>query len=217
VRMAPDDAVSPILGVPLGSVTPLALAHPAASNVVLLLDAKLKDQTAIAVHPLVNTTSTVLSPAGLETYLRSIGREPVYVDLEREAMVGPDNPGDLKPVADVAVPIVLPEEGASTAGGRDVPVVQSGGKGGKAGGKRVAGVGAREVQAGPRPDAVCVLTDALVAKILKDGVNGMAAEEVRRLKADVVTELNGLRNASYAAGFKAAQKAVTSHITGAYS
>lgn len=56
--------------VPLGSVTPLAACQPSAAGVALLLDQKLKEQSRIFVHPLVNTATCVLSPAGLEAYLR---------------------------------------------------------------------------------------------------------------------------------------------------
>lgn len=58
------------LQVPLGSVTPLAIAQPTAAGVALLLDAKLRDQPRIFVHPLDNTATTVLSPAGLEAFIR---------------------------------------------------------------------------------------------------------------------------------------------------
>lgn len=56
--------------VPLGSVTPLAACQPGAAGVPLLLDAKLQGQPRIFVHPLDNTATCVLSPAGLEAYLR---------------------------------------------------------------------------------------------------------------------------------------------------
>ena len=59
-----------LIQVPLGSVTPLALAQPTAAGVGLLLDAGLQQQPRICVHPLDNRTTTVLSPAGLEAFLR---------------------------------------------------------------------------------------------------------------------------------------------------
>lgn len=65
------------LQVPLGSVTPLALAQPGAAGVVLLLDSKLQGLARIGVHPLDNRTTTVLSAAGLETFLRCVFEECV--------------------------------------------------------------------------------------------------------------------------------------------
>lgn len=59
-----------VVQVPLGSVTPLAACQPGAAGVALLLDAKLQGQARIFVHPLDNTATCVLSPAGLEAYLR---------------------------------------------------------------------------------------------------------------------------------------------------
>ncbi len=56
--------------VPLGSVTPLAMANPAASSVILLLDERIKSQQAVFVHPLVNTHSLGLSPAAFDAAIR---------------------------------------------------------------------------------------------------------------------------------------------------
>ena len=44
LRMAPAELLPEVLGVPLGSATPLALANPSASSVVLLLDARFQQQ-----------------------------------------------------------------------------------------------------------------------------------------------------------------------------
>lgn len=62
---------------PLGSVTPLAIANPEAANVVLLLDAKIldpdhvpADDGVVYVHPLINTTSLAMSPAALVAAIR---------------------------------------------------------------------------------------------------------------------------------------------------
>lgn len=74
VRLAPDELLGGVLGVPLGSVTPLAVAQPGAAGVVLLLDAKLAGAPRIGVHPLDNRATTVLSAAGLEEFLRCAGR-----------------------------------------------------------------------------------------------------------------------------------------------
>ena len=54
-------------------MTPLAVAQPSAAGVTLLLDAHLRQQPRIFVHPLDNRTTTVLSPEGLEAFLRCGG------------------------------------------------------------------------------------------------------------------------------------------------
>ena len=67
----PPPPPPPRLGqVPLGSVTPLAVCQPSAAGVAMLLDAQLQQHPRIFVHPLDNRTTTVLSPAGLEAFLR---------------------------------------------------------------------------------------------------------------------------------------------------
>jgi Ala-tRNA(Pro) deacylase len=73
IHFAPEEAVEKVLGVPLGSVTPLALSAPSAAGVGVLLDHNLRGAPRIFVHPLVNTATTVVSAEGLETFLRWVG------------------------------------------------------------------------------------------------------------------------------------------------
>ncbi|GIL98787.1 hypothetical protein Vretimale_3978 [Volvox reticuliferus] len=108
-RMAPEELVTSVLQVPLGSVTPLAVANPEAANVVLLLDAKILDHEHVSadggvvyVHPLVNTASLALTPGALAAAIRALGREPVFVDLEADPKIDRDNPPDLKALADAS-------------------------------------------------------------------------------------------------------------------
>lgn len=68
--MASAELMQDVLGVPLGSATPLAVTNPAAANVILLLDQALKAQSVLLVHPLTNTATTLMSPSDLELYLR---------------------------------------------------------------------------------------------------------------------------------------------------
>ena len=72
LRMAAAELMQEVLGVPLGSATPLAAANPAAAQVVLLLDELMKLQPQLLVHPLTNTATTIISPAHLETFLRCV-------------------------------------------------------------------------------------------------------------------------------------------------
>ena len=88
LRMAAEDLLQPVLGVAPGCVTPLALANAdSARDVVLLLDAQLRAQDRVLVHPLTNTASTALAPAGLEQFLRALGREVRYVDFAADPVV----------------------------------------------------------------------------------------------------------------------------------
>ena len=68
--MAPGELMQSVLGVPLGSATPLAVGNPAAAGVVLLLDQQMRAQPHLLVHPMTNTATTIISPADLEAYLR---------------------------------------------------------------------------------------------------------------------------------------------------
>ncbi|XP_044479139.1 prolyl-tRNA synthetase associated domain-containing protein 1-like isoform X2 [Mangifera indica] len=82
LRMAPEEALPEILQVPLGSVTPFALVNESARDVGLLLDKGFKTQERCFFHPLSNDMSISLNANDLDKFLKSIGREPSYVDLE---------------------------------------------------------------------------------------------------------------------------------------
>ncbi|KAI7726275.1 hypothetical protein M8C21_023131 [Ambrosia artemisiifolia] len=95
LRMAPEEAVSEILEVPLGSVTPFALVNESARNVSLLLDQGFKTHECCFFHPLSNDTSITLKIQDLYTFLKSVERMVAYVDLEANPTVGKDQPPDL--------------------------------------------------------------------------------------------------------------------------
>lgn len=69
------------LGVAPGSVTAFALANDGPGRVRFLLDAALLDHHPINFHPLTNTATTAISPAGLTRFLNGIGRAAHCVDF----------------------------------------------------------------------------------------------------------------------------------------
>ncbi|KAL8482141.1 hypothetical protein ACS0TY_028339 [Phlomoides rotata] len=95
LRMAPEEALSEILQVPLGCVTPLALVNESARHVSLLLDQGFKSQECCLFHPLSNDMTIALKACDLDKFLNSIGKPPAYVDLEANPTVGKDQPPDL--------------------------------------------------------------------------------------------------------------------------
>ncbi|CAF2221490.1 hypothetical protein BRARA_H00453 [Brassica rapa] len=114
IRMAPEEALSELLQVSLGCVTPFAVVNESARDVSLLLDQKFKNQTRCIFHPLSNDVSVSLNTLGLDKFLQSIGRDSVYIDLEANPVVGKDQPPDLA----VYVPsnsVVVPELPTKTA------------------------------------------------------------------------------------------------------
>lgn len=239
IRLAPDELITSVLGVPLGSVTPLAASTPTATDVVLLLDIKLKSETSpFFMHPLINTSSLALTSQHLEAFLASLGKEAVWVDLEADPKIDKDNPPDLKHIADEAKPIVTNEnegsaaaagEGASagapaaaTAAGEKKDKKKSGGDSKIDSASKSKAVSA--FAAARAASDVYAVTDSVLGKVAAAlGVDLTAAgssidgDDLRKLKADVAMQLNGLKNASYAAGFKAAQSAVVASIRGELS
>ncbi|KAH9691078.1 tRNA edit domain-containing protein [Citrus sinensis] len=121
LRMAPEETMLEILKVPLGSVTPFALVNESARDVALLLDKGFKAQDRCFFHPLSNDMSISLNTNDLDKFLKSIGRDPAYVDLEANPAVGKDQPPDLAafvPSASTVLPD-LPEQASAvqSAGG----------------------------------------------------------------------------------------------------
>lgn len=233
LRMAAEDLLQPVLGVAPGCVTPLALANAdSARDVVLLLDAQLRAQDRVLVHPLTNTASTALAPAGLEQFLRALGREVRYVDFAADPVVNKDNPPDLKAFVESFAPhplLAKPAGEASTNGG-------GGGGGGQEGkkAKKKKQAAAKKPQkpalegwvaapGGPpkgggltrgRPDDDAHYRDdvlAMVAELLPrlaaacQGAGGTvtAAGLAGALEADLLGELNTLRNTAYTRGYLA--------------
>ncbi|KAJ6352773.1 hypothetical protein OIU76_001900 [Salix suchowensis] len=95
IRMAPEEALGEILQVPLGCVTPFALVNESARHVALLLDKGFQSQEHCFFHPLSNDMSIALNACDLDKFLKSIERDPSYVDLEANPTVGKDQPPDL--------------------------------------------------------------------------------------------------------------------------
>ncbi|CAL0315502.1 unnamed protein product [Lupinus luteus] len=109
LRMAPEEALGEILQVPLGCVTPFAVVNESARDVSLLLDQGLKTQEVCLFHPLSNDMTISLNARELEKFLKSIGRDPVYVDFEANPTVGKDQPPDLAALVPSSS-IVLPDQ-----------------------------------------------------------------------------------------------------------
>lgn len=70
-----------LLGVSPGSVTPFAVVNDPGGKVRVVLDGALLRAEALKFHPLVNTRTTVVSPAGLLRFLDARRHAPRVVDL----------------------------------------------------------------------------------------------------------------------------------------
>ncbi|KAJ8424667.1 hypothetical protein Cgig2_003101 [Carnegiea gigantea] len=112
--MAPEEALPEILQVAVGCVTPFALINESARDVSLLLDQGLRTQDCCLFHPLANDMSIALNTAGLDKLLKSIGRVPVYVNLEANSPVGKDQPADLAAFVPSAA-VLLPQPSGKAA------------------------------------------------------------------------------------------------------
>ncbi|KAI5382065.1 hypothetical protein KIW84_UN0200 [Lathyrus oleraceus] len=84
-----------MLQVPLGCVTPFAVVNDSARDVVLLLDQGFKTHEFCFFHPLANDMTISLNAHDLDEFLKSIGKDPSYVDFEAIPVVSKDQPPDL--------------------------------------------------------------------------------------------------------------------------
>jgi Ala-tRNA(Pro) deacylase len=65
-----------VLGVPAGSVTPLALINDTAADVTVVVDRALMDFPEVNCHPLENTATTRLATADLLRFIEACGHAP---------------------------------------------------------------------------------------------------------------------------------------------
>ncbi|EKE17580.1 MAG: YbaK/prolyl-tRNA synthetase associated region [uncultured bacterium] len=71
-----------LLGVVPGALTPMGLINDSDALITAVVDASLMTSAQLNFHPLVNTESMGISPAGLVSFVRSCGREPLIVDFD---------------------------------------------------------------------------------------------------------------------------------------
>jgi Ala-tRNA(Pro) deacylase len=81
VSFASADLLEEVWGVRPGAVTPFGAVNDKAGRVTVVLDADLMAHDRVNFHPLVNTRTTGVSPAGLLSFLRATGHDPVVVAL----------------------------------------------------------------------------------------------------------------------------------------
>ncbi|SMF09578.1 Ala-tRNA(Pro) hydrolase [Tistlia consotensis] len=70
------------LGVRPGAVTALAVVNDRTKAVQLVLDRALTEIDPVNLHPLVNTMTTALSPAGLRAFCQATDHEPQLLDFD---------------------------------------------------------------------------------------------------------------------------------------
>ncbi|MBL8703151.1 MAG: prolyl-tRNA synthetase associated domain-containing protein [Alphaproteobacteria bacterium] len=75
------DLLQAVLGVTPGSVTPFALINDRDRRVTFVLDAAMLRAEHVNFHPLENTATTRVTPAGLKAFLASTGHALHTVDL----------------------------------------------------------------------------------------------------------------------------------------
>ncbi len=81
LSFARPELLQEILGVAPGSVTPFAVMNDTFSRVRVVLDAEMMAGERLNFHPLTNTATTAIAPAGLLAFLDGCGHPPLVVVL----------------------------------------------------------------------------------------------------------------------------------------
>ncbi|WP_419900867.1 prolyl-tRNA synthetase associated domain-containing protein [Roseomonas sp. USHLN139] len=84
-RFASAEELWAELGVRPGSVTPFGLVNAVPGRVRVLIDRALLEAGRVHFHPLVNTATTGLAPAGLWRFLEALGHAPERLDPDLAA------------------------------------------------------------------------------------------------------------------------------------
>ncbi|GAQ78428.1 hypothetical protein KFL_000130100 [Klebsormidium nitens] len=220
IRFAPEETLRAVLQVPLGSATPFAVFNETAKPVALLLDKKLQSKPKVYHHPFTNNATTGIAPLDFDKFLRSLGREPVYVDLEAELVLGKDG-ADLaqyalepvpsekssKPAGDEEAISAKTGGSESALAGPPVPKSKPAAKGKKANGPTSTG----PVTKAPAGDNVTATLDRMLetitATLKTDASEGQTAEDpsMKTLRIELQSHLTLFKNAAYTNGFLAGQ------------
>jgi Ala-tRNA(Pro) deacylase len=87
-RFASAEDLMEHLGVLPGAVSPLGMVNALPGRVRVAIDhALLEGHAPMHMHPLVNTMTTAMAPAGLVQFLRSLGHAPEVLDLGPAAVI----------------------------------------------------------------------------------------------------------------------------------
>ena len=81
LSFALPEVLSDALGIAPGSVTPFAVINDSCRRVRVVLDADMMAGARLNFHPLTNTATTSIAPAGLLAFLDACGHPPLVVSL----------------------------------------------------------------------------------------------------------------------------------------
>eukprot|EP00878_Enallax_costatus_P041006 GHUV01047443.1.p1 GENE.GHUV01047443.1~~GHUV01047443.1.p1 ORF type:complete len:289 (+),score=110.84 GHUV01047443.1:305-1171(+) len=240
---ASEELLAESLQVEPGCVTPLALANvDSCKHVLLLIDSKLQQSgQKFFVHPIVNSASVLVDCDGLDKFLRGIGREPIYVDLEADPKIDRDNPPDLKQYADTVEAPPKDDDAASSTVSSTTPSASSSQvnlaaavavpkaavppKAKKASNSSSKAAPAKQSDAEHHIKLTNVVsrTEELIDMVAQALTGKSAADAaadsyvLRRLTADVQMQLTAFKNAAYTAGYTAGKEEIVAYATKRYA
>jgi Ala-tRNA(Pro) deacylase len=100
------EAMSELLGVRPGSVTPFAAINDVSGRVVVVLDGAMLTHELLNYHPLVNTMTTTIPRDGLMQFLKACGHDPRI-----------ETASEVEAVSEVAIPLATAGRSGQSGGG----------------------------------------------------------------------------------------------------
>lgn len=81
LTFAPAESLKELLGVPAGTVTPLALMHDTEKAIQVVIDQDIDKEDTVGFHPNINSTTLMIQFRDFEKVLAHLGYEPRFIEV----------------------------------------------------------------------------------------------------------------------------------------
>lgn len=81
LSFASEETLETLLGVPAGTVTPLALPTNKTNQINIIIDTDIDFDNTVGFHPNINTTTLIIQFCDFEKILNYLGYKPTYITL----------------------------------------------------------------------------------------------------------------------------------------
>ncbi|MBO0430721.1 prolyl-tRNA synthetase associated domain-containing protein [Enterococcus sp. DIV0660C] len=76
-----EEQMNQLLGVPAGTLTPLALMHDTENQIQVVIDAEIDQKNTVGFHPNVNTTTLIIDFVDFQKILKYLNHPPIFENL----------------------------------------------------------------------------------------------------------------------------------------
>lgn len=76
-----EEQMTQLLGVPAGTLTPLALMHDTENQIQVVIDAAIDQKDTVGFHPNINTTTLIIDFVDFQKILKYLNHPPIFESL----------------------------------------------------------------------------------------------------------------------------------------